>query len=131
MEGFLVRLTSASGRQARFGKLSYQKLYFTSHDNLLFFCSPSKAIIPPPPNFRYSPNSGAALQEETGNMPIIWASTPYILKDSKIQWLEEAKTPAEAQWYDEQARSEYERCVHLVYLLFANLMVGETWKRIH
>lgn len=115
VEGFLVRLTAANGRQARFGKLFYKRLYFTSHDNLLFYCSPAKAAPPPPPKMLQMPNSDGTTTEETNDMPLIWASTPYKLNEGNIQWLENSKSPREVQWYDEKAQIEYERCVQLVY----------------
>jgi hypothetical protein len=113
VEGFLVRLTAASGRQSRFGKLFYKRLYFTSHDNLLFFCSPAMAAPPPPPKTHPGPHPESAV-EEISDLPLIWANTPYRLKDGKVQWLEEAKSPLEAVWYDEKAQIEHERCVQLV-----------------
>ena len=113
VEGFLVRLTAASGRQARFGKLFYKRLYFTSHDNLLFFCIPAKAAPPPPPKLHNMPGPESPV-EETNDLPLMWATTPYRLKDGKIRWLEEAKSPREAGWYDEKAHLEHERCVQLV-----------------
>ena len=60
------------------------------------------------------PNSESEDLETTNDMPLMWATTPYRLKDGKIQWLEEAKTPREVQRYDEKAQIEYERCVQLV-----------------
>jgi hypothetical protein len=115
IEGFLIRLTAANGRQARFGKLFYKRLYFTSHDNLLFYCSPAKAAPPPRPKMLQIPNSETD-SDETKDMPLIWASTPYKLKEGGIQWLEDSRSPREVQWYDEKAQIEYERCVQLVYL---------------
>src|SRR5277367_4288507 len=73
IEGFLVRLTAASGRQARFGKLFYKRLYFTSHDNLLFFCSPAKAAPPPPPKMHQMPHPESAA-EDTNELPLMWAT---------------------------------------------------------
>jgi hypothetical protein len=113
VEGFLVRLTAASGRQARFGKLFYKRLYFTSHDNLLFFCTPAKAAPPLPPKLQNMHGPESAV-EETNDLPLMWATTPYRLKDGKVRWLEEAKSPREASWYDEKAHIEHERCVQLV-----------------
>lgn len=115
VEGFLVRLTAATGRQVRFGKLFYKRLYFTSHDNLLFFCSPSEAAPPPPPKMHHMSNPDAEVGV-TNDIPLMWATTPFRLKDGKIQWLEECKTPREVQWYDEKAQIEYERCVQLVHI---------------
>ena len=115
VEGILICLTAASGTHARFGRLSYQKLYITSHDNLLFFCSPTKAIPPLPLNVQYDTTPATESPEETPDMPTLWMSAPYKLKDGKIQWLEEAKSPGEASWYDKKAQTEYERCVHLVH----------------
>jgi hypothetical protein len=115
IEGFLIRLTAASGRKARFGKLFYKRLYFMSHDNFLFFCKPSKAVPPPPPKEYQTPNRDPETIESSNDIPLIWANTPYRLKDGMVQWLEDAKSPGEVRWYDEKARVEYERCVQLVY----------------
>lgn len=49
-------------------------------------------------------------------MPLMWATTPYKLRQGKIQWLEQAKSPREVEWYDTKAQIEYERCVELVLL---------------
>ena len=51
-------------------------------------------------------------------IPLIWATAPYKLKEGKIQWLEESKSPEQTQWYDSKAKMEYERCVQLVPLAF-------------
>jgi hypothetical protein len=61
------------------------------------------------------PNSETE-SDETKDMPLIWASTPYKLKEGGIQWLEDSRSPREVQWYDEKAQIEFERCVQLVYL---------------
>lgn len=116
IEGFLVRLTAATGTQTRFGRLFYKRLYFTSHDNLLFFCSPANAAPPPSPTMHQMPNpeTEAEEAEATNDTPLMWSTIPYPLKEGKIQWLEEAKTPREVQSYDEKAQIEYERCVQLV-----------------
>jgi hypothetical protein len=50
------------------------------------------------------------------DMPLIWATTPYKLRDGEIQWLKDAKSPRETTWYDDKARIEHERCVQLVLL---------------
>jgi hypothetical protein len=68
------------------------------------------------------PNSESEDLEATSEMPLMWATTPYCLKDGKIQWLEEAKTPREVQWYDQKAQIEYERCVQLVTPLTIDLI---------
>jgi hypothetical protein len=123
IEGFLIRLTAATGRQVRFGKLFFKRLYFTSHDNLLFFCSPSKAAPPPPPQFQQRPTSEDE-EISTNEMPVMWASCPYRLNPArKIQWLESAKTPDEAEWYDEKAQVEYDRCVKMVYSPLLALLI--------
>ena len=131
VEGFLVRLTTATGRQTRFGKLFSKRLYFTSHDNLLFFCSPSNAVPPPPPKMYHLPNPQTEDVEATDDMPLMWATTPYRLQDGNIQWLEDAKTPREVQWYDEKAQSEYERCVQLVSHLTIDLIKGQKRNWLH
>ena len=88
-------------------------MYFSTHDNLLFFSSPSKAAPPPPPIFHEVPDTTKP-DENPDDMPVIWASAPYKLKDGKIQWLDEAKSSSEVQWYDGKAIIEHERCVQLV-----------------
>lgn len=113
VEGFLVRLTAANGRQARFGRLFYKRLYFTTHDHMLFYCSPSKAAPPPPPKMFQEPNS-QEVDGDTNEMPLMWATTPYKLKNGHVQWLEESTSPNHTQWYDTKAKIEYERCVQLV-----------------
>jgi len=52
--------------------------------------------------------------EDTNDLPLLWTNMPYRLKDGKIQWLEEAKSPREVGWYDVKAQIEHERCVQLV-----------------
>ena len=117
IEGFLIRLTAATGRQVRFGKLFFKRLYFANYDNLLFFCNPSKAAPPFPPQFQERPISENE-EIRADKMPVVWATCPYRLNtDGEIQWLDSARTPEDAQWYDEKAQVEYERCVHMVHLM--------------
>jgi hypothetical protein len=113
IEGFLVRLTSANGKQARFGKLFYKRLYFTSHDHLLFYCSPAKAAPPPPPKFHIMTDPESP-EPDTNDMPVMWSATPYKLHHGKIQWLEDAKSQRQVEWYDAKAQIEHERCIQLV-----------------
>ena len=79
----------------------------------------------------HMPNSESEDLETTNDMPLMWATTPYRLKDGKIQWLEEAKSPKELQWYDEKAQIEYERCVQLVNLITIDLIKGQKCKWLH
>jgi hypothetical protein len=77
----------------------------------------------------YMPNPNADDTEtNTNDMPLMWALTPYRLKDEKIEWLEESKTPREVQWYDENAQIEHERCVQLVLSLS---MLPNTRSKMH
>lgn len=110
----MVRLTAANGRKAPLGKLFYKRLYFTSHDNLLFFCTPVKAVPPTPSKIHETPDQDPESSRGANDIPLIWANTPYRLEDGMIQWLESAKSPSEVRWHDEKARIEYERCVQMV-----------------
>jgi hypothetical protein len=69
---------------------------------------------PPPPKMHQMPTAEDSEEEESNEIPLMWTTTPYRLRDGQIQWLEDAKSPREVQWYDEKAQIEYERCVHLV-----------------
>ena len=77
------------------------------------------------------PSTEADDLEGTNDMPLMWATTPYRLKDGKIQWLEEAKTPREVQWYDKKAQIECERCVQLVHPIIIDLTKGHKCQWIH
>lgn len=48
VEGFLVRLTPDNGGIRRFSDMFYKRLYFTTHDHLLCYCKPNRALVPLP-----------------------------------------------------------------------------------
>lgn len=92
VEGFLVRLTSSSGRQARFGKVFYKRLYFSSHDALFFYSSPGNARPPPPPNLNNTDSD--EIEEAVSASPLVFDVDPYPLVDGRIGWLN-PNVPAE------------------------------------
>lgn len=87
-EGFLILLTSQRGRQRRFGKNFFRRLYVYTQDQYLCFCRPAKAIPPAPPKIatisgRCVPSS-SEIQRDT---PIIYEVNPFPVKDGEITWL--------------------------------------------
>jgi hypothetical protein len=85
IEGFLVRLTSSTGRQSRFGKVFYKRLYFSTHDGLLFYAIPMAASPPPPPSFEAGIPENCA-EEIVKRSPLIYDVEPYPIEDGKIAW---------------------------------------------
>lgn len=109
VEGFLVRLTGSSGRQARFGKVFYKRLYFSTHDGLLFYASPSKSRPPPPPNLQAV--NADDVEEAVSASPLIYNVDPYPLKNGRITWLQHNISPGEACARNSLAMSEAKRRV--------------------
>lgn len=109
IEGFLVRLTSSTGRQARFGKVFYKRLYFASHNNLLFFAHPGNSLPPPPPGFCSDDLGDSEHILETG--PLVYDVDPYPLEDGHISWLLPEFSKAEVEAKDHIAVTEAARRV--------------------
>lgn len=107
VEGFLVRLTSSSGRQTRFGKTFYKRLYFSTHDGLLFYANPGQANPPPPPHLHDA--SADTVEQAIEASPLIFDVDPYPLQDGHIAWLNEDTTPEEACARNATAMSEAKR----------------------
>jgi Pleckstrin homology domain len=105
VEGFLIRLTSQSGHHRRLGRVYSTRLYFSSHDQYLFFSHPSKALPPLPPK--------SPLRGDKHDVPIIYKVDPYPLKDDNIEWLEEPGSRG-TEVYDDEAFEEAKRKINLV-----------------
>lgn len=111
VEGFLLRLTSGTGRQERLGRFFFKRLYFYTHDNLLCFCKPARALPPPPPELLLRNGTIPKTSEIIDDIPLIYAVAPYALDaHGKISWL--TKAEAEIERRDRDAYDEAERKVN-------------------
>lgn len=80
IEGFAIRLTGCTGKQARFGKVYYKRMYLCSYDSMLFYTTPSKAQPPPPPQLGDS--------EAEDFSELVYDVDPYPLDDAgHVTWL--------------------------------------------
>ncbi|KZF23340.1 hypothetical protein L228DRAFT_282074 [Xylona heveae TC161] len=88
IEGFLIRLTSQRGLDQRLGRMYFKRLYFTTHNQYLCFCRPSKARPPPPPIFPMSESSKVPTANQiTKKIPLIYAVDPFAMDNGQISWL--------------------------------------------
>lgn len=111
VEGFLLRLTSGTGRQERLGRLFFKRLYFYTHDNLLCFCKPARALPPPPPKLPVHKGTIPKTSEIIDEIPLIYAVAPYAPDASgKIPWL--TRSAGEINKSDKDAYDEGERKVN-------------------
>lgn len=111
VEGFLIRLTSQRGREQRFGKMFFKRLYFASHNEFLFFSRPAKALPPPPPKLPVT--KGAKIpsaSEIVDKTPLIYAVNPFPLNDGQLSWLQDVNPARER--HDQDAYNEAERKVN-------------------
>ena len=108
VEGFLIRLTSQRGREQRFGKMFFKRLYFATHNQFLFFCRPAKALPPSPPKLPMTEGakipSASQIVDKT---PLIYAVNPYPLNEGRLSWLKEGNSAK--QKHDQDAHDEAER----------------------
>ncbi|ODQ54458.1 hypothetical protein SAICODRAFT_54524 [Saitoella complicata NRRL Y-17804] len=117
VEGFLVRLSSARGRHARLGRMFYKRLYFSTHDHLMFFSKPGRAHPPPPPEATtrrrafVSGGNTPSPDELLSDMPLIYNIAPYDVasKDGEISWLNRTTSREEILHRDAAAKQEAER----------------------
>jgi hypothetical protein len=112
VEGFLIRLTTQRGRQKRFGKLFFKRLYFSSHNQFLCFCKPTKALPPPPPKMprRQGPRIPTPGQI-VDQIPLIYSVAPYCVEDGEIAWLKSGSAETKRR-HDQDAYDEAERKVN-------------------
>ncbi|KAK6343304.1 hypothetical protein TWF730_010896 [Orbilia blumenaviensis] len=112
VEGFLLRLTSGMGKDQR--KIFYKRLYWYTHDNLLCFCKPAKALPPPPP--KLPPKQGDKVPDSDHiieTIPLIYAVSPYHIEDGEIGWMRTGNATFQ-EHKDEDAYNEAERKVNSV-----------------
>ena len=113
VEGFLIRLTSRRGRDQRFGRMFYKRLYFFTHNQYLCFCRPAKALLPPPPKMPMQEGSRVpSAQQIVENLPLIYAVTPFAIKTGQIAWLRFGHSAPEQELHDRDAYDEAERKVN-------------------
>ena len=109
VEGFLVRLTSQKGQSRRFGKTFFKRLYFSTHNHLLCFTAPSKALPPKPPKLKRTTSDIPSASEITEETPMIYTVDPFPIDDGKIQWLAEKRAGKRKEFdqiaYEEAGRS--------------------------
>jgi hypothetical protein len=101
VEGFLIMRTSQAGNHQRFGRSYSRRLYFATFDHYLVFTRPRFARPPTPPK---SGNGGGE-----GELPIVYAVTPYPVKNGNIEWLNETSTTNDVKARDEIAADEAHR----------------------
>jgi hypothetical protein len=113
IEGFLVRLTSQTGRHKRLGLVHSTRLYFASFDRYLVFTRPSKAVPPKtskiPSRTRDSsanPTSGTASSQ-------VFNINPYPLHDGEIEWLDNPG-PRGVKSHDDDAFDEARRKLDII-----------------
>lgn len=112
VEGFLIRLTSQKGRLKRLGKMFYKRLYFFTHNQLLCYCRPAKALPPPPPKLVVGGDSKIpSAQQFIHHTPLTYAVNPYPTTQGQINWLKHG-TSSTRQNHDVEAYKEAERKVN-------------------
>jgi hypothetical protein len=110
VEGFLVRLTSQKGRHTRMGKTFFKRLYFSTHNHLLCFCLPGKAMPPKAPKMLKRSNSNVPKASELAEkIPLIFSVDPFPLQHGKIEWLQGATAGSTKKERDQYAYEENER----------------------
>lgn len=106
--------------------LFYKKLYFHTHDNLLFFSKPQRAVPPAPPSIVKSDwvmdedldESSTHSEIPTGpiEVPLVYETRPYKNdEDEEIEWLNDSKSTAlEAETQDRAASYEMHRRTSMI-----------------
>ena len=112
IEGFLIRLTSQRGQTQRLGKMFFKRLYFSTHNQLLCYCRPAKALPPPPPVLPMTGNgkvpSSSQIVQKT---PLIYAINPYPLNQGHVTWLRDGNAMTRRK-HDQDAYNEAERKIN-------------------
>ncbi|KAI9681594.1 MAG: hypothetical protein M1829_000791 [Trizodia sp. TS-e1964] len=112
IEGFLIRLTSLKGRNQRFGRNFYKRLYYSTHNQFLCYCRPARGLPPPPPRLSFGNGSRPPSSRHiTNDIPVIYDVDPYPLdEDKEISWMR-SNNQATLEKYDREAYTETERRV--------------------
>lgn len=109
VEGFLIRLTSQRGRDQRFGKMYFKRLYFSTHNQYLCFSRPAKALPPPPPKLPMTQGSKIPTASQiVDKIPLIYAINPYRTDRGQLTWLasgnRQSREKHDLDAFDENAR---------------------------
>lgn len=112
VEGFLIRLTSTKGKSRR--PVFYKRLYFYTHDNLLFFCKPARALPPTPPKLPRTLGTQIPGSEEiVDKIPLMYAVASYPITEGQIDWVRNGNIAFQER-KDEEAYREAERKINSV-----------------
>ena len=114
IEGFLVLQTSQHGRESLMGKNYFRRLYFSTHNHLLCFSTPGRAIPPKPPELKQALQDGKPKAKVLAEkIPLIYPIDPYPIQDGKITWLSDSNSQ-EIEEHDHRAYEESDRALHLM-----------------
>ncbi|KAK2741140.1 hypothetical protein FQN57_005742 [Myotisia sp. PD_48] len=108
VEGFLILLTSQTGKHRRWGKDFSKRLYFYSENQYLCFCRPARAAPPAPRLAVIRETRVPTSSEILSQTPITFDVDPYPIKSGEISWLEGNQKPTIKQ-HDTQAYAENNR----------------------
>ncbi|SMQ54614.1 unnamed protein product [Zymoseptoria tritici ST99CH_1A5] len=118
IEGFLIRLTSQTGKEQRLGKMLFKRLYFATQNQYLIFVRPAAAHPPPPPRMPTTQEDGAVptAKQFAEQVPLAYDIEPYPLRDGRIAWLDAVgdKSRAAEEDYDSAAAAEAERNTNIL-----------------
>ena len=114
IEGYLIRLTSQTGRDQRFGKMFSKRSYFSTHNQFLCFCKPSKAMPPTPPKLPKTQGHNIPTASQIAEkLPLIYGVNPYPIDNGQISWLT-GTSESTAEENDRQAFDEAERQINML-----------------
>ncbi|MCJ1245791.1 hypothetical protein MMC30_002995 [Trapelia coarctata] len=113
IEGYLIRLTSQRGRDQRFGKMFTKRSYFSTHNQFLCFCKPSKAMPPTPPELpKVQGQDVPTVGQIAEKLPLIYGVNPYPIDNGQISWL--TGTSESTIENDQHAFDEAERQINML-----------------
>lgn len=114
IEGYLVRLTSQRGRDQRFGKTFSKRAYFSTHNQFLCFCKPSKALPPSPPELpKIQGHNIPTVSQLAETIPLIYGVNPYPIDNGRISWLTRTSASTVGE-NDQRAFDEAERQINIL-----------------